>query len=104
MIPTNALYQGKKESAAGRRYRTNLQAQGGLNGYTDGQTITIQIPTRPNTLLIGSESTLNFSVAFTTTATAPDQIRMESCGAHAFIQRLRVYHGLNKGHKCLSTR
>ena len=91
MIPTNALYQGKKESAAGRRYRTNIQPQSGST-FTEGQTITINIPTRANTLLIPSESTLNFNIAVTSAATA---IRLESCGAHAFIQRLRVYHGSN---------
>lgn len=93
MIPTNALYQGKKESAAGRRYRTNIQPQSG-SSFSGGQTITINIPTRANTLLIPSESTLNFSVALTTGA-AVTGIRWESCGAHGMIQRIRVYHGSN---------
>lgn len=91
MIPTNALYQGKKESAAGRRYRTNIQPQSGSE-FTAGQTITINIPTRANTLLIPSESTLNFNTTVTSTSAA---LRLESCGAHAFIQRIRVYHGSN---------
>lgn len=91
MIPKNALYQGKKESAPGRRYRTNIQPQSG-SSFTAGQTITINIPTRANTLLIPSESTLNFNTTVTSTA---NQLRLESCGAHAFIQRIRVYHGSN---------
>jgi len=91
MLPVNCSYQGKKESAAGRRYRTNIQPQSG-SSFTAGQTITINIPTRANTLLIPSESTLNFNTTVTSTA---NQLRMESCGAHAFIQRIRVYHGSN---------
>lgn len=91
MIPKNALYTGKKESAPGRRYRTNIQPQSG-SSFTAGQTITVNIPTRANTLLIPSESTLNFALSLTSAAT---QIRLESCGAHAIIQRIRVYHGSN---------
>lgn len=95
MIPKNALYTGKKESAAGRRYRTNIQPQSGST-FTAGQTITINIPTRANTLLIPSESTLNFGLQLMNTgATAVANCRWESCGAHAIIQRIRVYHGSN---------
>ena len=94
MLPKNTLYQGKKESAPGRRYRTNIQPQSG-SSFTPGQTVTINIPTRANTLLIPSESTLNFGVAFTAGATAVANGRWDSCGAHGIIQRVRVYHGSN---------
>ena len=62
MIPSNLKYQSKVESASARRYRTNIQPQGGsgsaTSGYGGGTTITINIPTRNNTALIPSESTL----------------------------------------------
>jgi len=52
------------------------------------------LPTRSNTCLIPSESylrgTINLVVSGATTATT-----LESCGWHAFIQRVRVFHGSN---------
>jgi hypothetical protein len=75
-------------------YLTQIQPQGGSN-YLPSETITINIPTRNNTALIPSESylkgTLNLSCA-TANATAAT---FESCGVHAFIQRIRVFHGSN---------
>lgn len=96
MLPVNCSYQGKKESAAGRRYRTNIQPQSG-SSFTAGQTITINIPTRANTLLIPSESTLNVGIQFTNSSagTAVANARWESCGAHSIVSRIRTYHGSN---------
>lgn len=94
MLPKNTLYQGNRESAPGRRFRTNIQPSQGGN-FTAGQTITINIPTRANTLLIPSESTLNFGVTFTAGADAVANARWDSAGSHHIIQRIRTYHGSN---------
>ena len=93
MIPANLKYQSKTESAPARRYLTQIQPQGGTTfGQTD--TVIINIPTRNNTALVPSESylkgTLNLVVGTATTATT-----LETCGFHAFIQRLRIFHGSN---------
>lgn len=94
MLPNNLKYQPKVESAPARRYRTNIQPQNGTN-YVTGNTIIINIPTRNNTALIPSESVLKGSVSFTTSATAAVACALESCGHHAWINRLRVFHGSN---------
>lgn len=94
MIPTNLKYQSKVESAPARRYRTNIQPQNGTGPYGANNTIIINIPTRNNTALIASESVLKFSWSMTTANTAV-ACAWESCGAHALIQRLRVFHGSN---------
>lgn len=99
MIPANLKYQSNVESAPARRYRTNIQPQNGQgtsgSGYGANNTIIINIPTRNNTALIPSESVLKGSVTFTLGATAAAALALESCGHHAWINRLRVFHGSN---------
>lgn len=94
MLPNNLRYQPKVESAPARRYRTNIQPQNGTGPYTQGNTIIFNIPTRNNSALIASESVLKFTTSFTTIASA-NTIALESCGAHALFNRLRVFHGSN---------
>ena len=93
MLPNNLRYQSKTESAAARRYLSQIQPQGSTS-FSQGETITINLPTRSNTCLIPSESylkgQLNLVVGTATAATT-----LESCGFHAFIQRIRVFHGSN---------
>lgn len=94
MLPTNALYQRKKESAAGRRFRTAIQPQQGSGSYVGSNTITFNIPTAAGQLLIPTESTLNFTLSGTNgTANVMSYLRWDSCGAHGIINRVRVYHG-----------
>jgi hypothetical protein len=92
-LPSNLRYQSKTESAPARRFLTQIQPQGGTS-FSQGETITLNLPTRSNTCLIPSESylkgQLNIVVSGATTATT-----LESCGFHAFIQRVRVFHGSN---------
>ena len=92
-LPSNLKYQSKTESAPARRFLTQVQPQGGTS-FSQGETITINLPTRANTCLIPSESylkgTLNLVVGVATAATT-----LESCGFHAFIQRIRIFHGSN---------
>jgi hypothetical protein len=57
MLPKNLKYQNKVESAAANAYTTNVAPQNGTGPYAGGQTIIINIPTRQNLCLIGSEST-----------------------------------------------
>jgi hypothetical protein len=94
MIPANLKYQSKVESAPARRYLTQVQAQGGTGPYNPGDTITINIPTRNNTALIPSESYLKGTINLLRTNAATSSC-LESCGWHAFIQRVRVFHGSN---------
>lgn len=93
MIPANLKFQSKVESAPARRYLTQIQPQGSTS-FNQGETITINIPTRANTALIPSESylrgTVNLVVGTATTATT-----LESCGWHGIFQRIRVFHGSN---------
>jgi hypothetical protein len=94
MLPTNALFTRKKESASGRRFRTSIQPQQGSGNYVGSNTITINIPTQANQLLIPSESTFNFSLSGTNSSgNTMNYLRWDSCGAHGIIQRCRVYHG-----------
>jgi len=99
MIPSNLKFQSKVESAPARRYRTNIQPQNGQgiqsSGYGANNTIIINIPTRNNTALIPSESVLKGSVAFTVGGSSATVCALESCGHHAWINRLRVFHGSN---------
>jgi len=93
MIPANLKYQSKVESASARRFTTQIQPQGSTS-FAMGETITINLPTRNNTVLIPSESYLkgNFNLIATGASTSST---LESCGWHNFIQRVRVFHGSN---------
>lgn len=96
MLPTNALYTRKRESSAGRRFRTSVQPQQGSGPYYASNTIIVNIPTAPNQLLIPTESTLNFSISgYNYTGNTMKYLRWDSCGAHGIISRLRLYHGSN---------
>ena len=93
MLPRNLKYQNKVESASANAYTSNIAPQNGQS-YTDGQTIIINIPTRQNLCLIGSESTLKFAISVKPGADA-QFVRMDRCGASGIIQRLRLYSGSN---------
>jgi hypothetical protein len=96
MLPSNSKYVGKRESASGRRYRTNLQPLNQSSGYSGNSIITIQIPTRNNTLLIPSESFLKFTLNATNSSGAiSTYVMLDSQGAHGFIQKISIYHGSN---------
>jgi hypothetical protein len=94
MLPKNLRYGNKVESAAAKSYRTNIQPQNGTGTYQMGDTITLNIPTRANLVLATTESYLKFTVAYTN-GTAAQSIRLDSCGAHGLIQRIRIWHGSN---------
>ena len=92
-LPNNLLYQNKLESAYARSYTTHIQPQNGQNDYIDGQTLIINIPTSPNQVLAASESVLKFDLTVKNSAVQSQFIRLDKCGAHGVIQRLRLYHG-----------
>ena len=93
MLPKNLKYGSKTESSMARSYTANIQPQGSTSGYLKGTVCTINIPTRTNLCLVASESVLKFTV--TPIGTVATQGRLDSCGAHGFIQRIRVFHGSN---------
>jgi hypothetical protein len=94
-LPNKLLFQTKVESAAARSMRTNIQPQNGTSNYGAGDTIIINIPTRNNLVAAFSESYLKFDAQFTCGAATNDYIRLDSAGAHGFIQRIRVFCGSN---------
>ena len=96
MLPKNLKYQNKVESATANAYTSNIAPQNGTGPYTAGQTIIVNIPTRNNLCLIGSESTLKFSLTATNSAgAATTYVRLDRAGANGMIQRLRLYSGSN---------
>jgi hypothetical protein len=95
MLPKNKLVYGLNvESSAARSYRSNIQPMNGTGTYKEGDTITLNIPTRNNLVLVPEESVLKFTLTYTAGA-ASDIIRLDSCGAHGVIDRIRVWHGSN---------
>lgn len=95
LIPKQLKYGSKVESAMAKSYRTNIAPQEGTEAYKPGRTITVNIPTRNNLVLIPPESYLKFKFTGSNGATAGNPARWDSCGAHGLIQRIRVYHGSN---------
>ena len=91
MLPTNLRYMNKVESCNASAYVSNVAPQNGQT-YSDGQTIIINIPTNRSLCLIGSESTLKFSLQVKPSADA-NFIRLDRGGANGVIQRLRLYSG-----------
>ena len=83
MLPKNLKYQNKVESASANAYTSNIAPQNGTGPYSSGQTIIINIPTRSNLCLIGSESTLKFSLTVTPAATA-QYVRLDRGGANVY--------------------
>ena len=93
MLPKNLLYQTKTEAAAARAYKSNIAPQNGTGPYAPNQTIIINIPTAPNLVTAMSENYLKFDATFTVGGADTNYIRLDNCGAHSFIQRVRVFHG-----------
>jgi len=95
MLPQNLKYQNKIESCSANGYISNIQPQNGMGPYAAGQTIIINIPTRNNLVLIGSESSLKFGLSVQNGIAASNFTRLDRAGAHGVFQRLRLYHGSN---------
>lgn len=95
MLPKNLKYGGKVESAVARSFRTNIAPQNGTGPYGLGDTIIINIPTRANLVLATTESYLKFRCALTNTSATATNFRLDSCGIHSVIQRIRVFSGSN---------
>lgn len=95
MIPTNLKYGTKVESSIARSYRTNIQPQNGTGPYSGLDTITINIPTRANLVMVPTESYLKFRLNVSNLNSSANSFRLDRCGAHGIIQRLRVWSGSN---------
>jgi len=93
MLPKTLKYQSKVESAMAQSYRTNIAPQNGTGPYPLGSNIIINIPTSNNLVLATTESYLKFGLYLT--ASNANVFRLDSCGAHGLIQRIRVFHGSN---------
>jgi hypothetical protein len=95
MLPKNLQYGSKVESAVAKSSKINIAPQNGTNGYGLGDTIIFNIPTRNNLVLVPTESYLKFTVNQITASAAATTFRLDSCGIHGIIQRIRVWHGSN---------
>jgi hypothetical protein len=95
MLPKNLHFMNKVESASARQYTTTVQPENGTGNYGPNTKCRINIPTSPNTVLVASESFLKFDIGGVTTngTTAAVYLRLDKCGAHGVIQRVRVVHG-----------
>lgn len=94
MLPKNLKYGSKVESAVARSFRTNIAPQNGTGPYSLGDTIIINIPTRANLVLATTESYLKFKCAITSQSNS-NNFRLDTCGIHNVIQRIRVWSGSN---------
>ena len=80
--------------APARQYTSTIQPINGTGNYGPNTKCIINIPTSRNTVLVPSESFLKFNISGVTNgAVASNFIRLDKCGAHGVIQRLRVTHG-----------
>ena len=95
MLPTNLKYGNRAQSSMARSYTSNIQPNGALSGYTKGSVTTIMIPTGFNLALVSPESILKFEAVITSLTGTATNGRLDSCGAHGYIQKLRVFHGSN---------
>lgn len=93
MLPRNLKYGNRVESAQAKSYLSNIQPNGALGGYKPNSVTTLMIPTGPNLAMVCGESLLKFSPTIIDSAGATG--RLESCGGHAFISKIKVYHGTN---------
>ena len=93
MLPKKLAYVSKVESGSACFYRTNIQPQNGTGNYDAGDTIIINIQTWHNLVYVPCESYLKFTHTVTIGAGAFAYIRVESCGAHGLIERIRVFYG-----------
>lgn len=94
MLPNNLRYGNKVESAPARQYTSTVQPTNTTGPYRENTKFIINIPTSPNTVLVPSESFLKFTINGVTVGAADsNSIRLDKCGAHGCIQRLRVTHG-----------
>jgi len=91
-LPSSLQYSTKSTSAVARSFTSNLQPSGALSDYKPGSTVNINIPTNFNSVLSGAESVLKFSIKMNATAGVA---RLDSCGGHAVISKIQVYHGTN---------
>lgn len=96
MLPKTLKYGSKVESAIARSQpRLNISPTNGLGPYGPSDTILINIPTNPNTVLCTSESVVKFTVSVTNNDAAGNAFRWDSCGAQSIFSRCRVFHGSN---------
>jgi hypothetical protein len=94
MLPKNLKYGNRVESAPSKSNRVNIQPMNGSGIYLPGDTITVNISTRSNLVLATTESYFKFTVNYKSSADN-NALRLDSCGAHGLISKMRVWHGSN---------
>lgn len=92
MLPRNLKYGTKSEAQSAKAYLSNITPNGQLGGYNPGSVCKILIPTDPNIALCTPESVLKFKVKIQGENGVG---RLDSAGAHSFIQRIKIFAGSN---------
>ena len=95
MLPKQLKCGSRVESAASKSSRVNIAPNNGTGPYSLGDTIIFNIPTRANLVLVPNESYLKFTLSALIASAGDTTIRLDSCGAHGVIQRIRIFHGSN---------
>ncbi len=89
MIPKQLIYNSKIQGAPAKSIKTNFQPEGSST-YRLGETIKFNIPTNAGSVLVPSESYLKFTLMAMTATANLTAIRLDACGAHGLIQRVKI--------------
>jgi hypothetical protein len=92
-LPQNFMYGNKNISGVARQYNSHIQSDQ-KSIFSFGETSVINIPTRANNFIDTSNSYLSFTVNIKN-GSSTNIIFNDSCGAHAYIDRLVIRHGSN---------
>jgi hypothetical protein len=94
-LPTNLRYGSKVESAPAQSFRQTIPPNGPTYGYALGDTIEFLIPTKRNLVMVPSESYWQFDFKITNSSGAASTYRLDSCGIHGLVQKVKEVHGSN---------
>lgn len=95
MLPSNLILDKKVNASYASVIRGEIVPNNGSSGYKLGDKMTIYLPTAPNEILNCANSYLRFQVDYIANG-AGSTMRLDTIGAHAFIQKISVKHGANQ--------
>jgi hypothetical protein len=94
MLPQKLKYQSNVKPAYARSYRANIRPTSG-GPFQLNDTIEFAIPTKANLVMVPTENYLRFDVAVTNASGAVSTYRLDKCGWHGVISRIRGWSGSN---------
>ena len=95
MLPSNLKYGSKRESAQARSFTSRILPEQKSSGFAMAETISINIPCRVGQYLDTHASLLHFALKVQAHASNDTTVTLDSSGAHATFDRLRIIHGSN---------